>query len=297
MGKASSVDSIYNSHLFGVQGTNTTINNSKTYELRIEQMIMGKLIELCANRFKWVGLPPEIDERFLELTLFYQGLAIWYRSEDYDKHFILRGAGMGVDIYNNPLSFNVVNRGASLIPRIIGKNDCVPIWSNYLRTSEIETVLIYSRRLARLDRTIEINTDNARQPRILAANQNTQLSMENLNRQLDEGVPVLKVRDNMDPTAIAQALDMGVDADLFDKLGIMRNRVWNECMSMLGIKNANQDKKERLVADEVSANDQQVDFMRAVNLNARQAAAESINAMYNLSVSVDYDDDITRNEV
>lgn len=72
----------------------------------------------------------------------------------------------------------------------------------------------------------------------------------------------------------------------------MRNRVWNECMTLLGIENSNQDKKERQLVDEINANDDQVNYMRAVNLNARQAAAEAINKMFNLSVSVDYDRDI-----
>lgn len=292
MSRASSVNSLYASHLYGVEGLNTTRNGSLEYEKRIEIMLTTKLIELCANRFKWVGLPDEIDERFLELTLFHQGLAVFYWSDNYDKFFALRGSGGGLDLYNNPTSFHVVRKNAAQIPPTISAKKAVPIWANYLRTGELETVQIYARRLARLDRTIEINTDNARQPRIVAASQDSQLSVENLNNQLESGVPVIKVRNNVDPAAIFSVLDMGVDHDMFDKLGIMRNRVWNECMTLLGIENSNQDKKERQLVDEINANDDQVNYMRAVNLNARQAAAEAINKMFNLSVSVDYDRDI-----
>src|SRR5699024_8940304 len=75
------------------------------------------------------------------------------------------------------------------------------------------------------------------------------------------------------------ALDLGVEPDSIEKLHILRTRIWNECMGLLGIDNANQDKKERLVADEVDANSDKVALSRAVNLKSRQNAAEQINAM------------------
>jgi hypothetical protein len=59
-------------------------------------------------------------------------------------------------------------------------------------------------------------------------------------------------------------------------------------MGMLGINGANQDKKERLVAAEVGANDEQVQASRNVALNARQFACEQINQLWGLNVSVDF---------
>ena len=57
-------------------------------------------------------------------------------------------------------------------------------------------------------------------------------------------------------------------------------------MNYLGINNANQDKRERLVADEVSANDEQVDVCANVFLKARQECCEKINKRFNLNISV-----------
>jgi hypothetical protein len=85
-----------------------------------------------------------------------------------------------------------------------------------------------------------------------------------------------------------QVFDMGINPDTIEKLDIVRARQWNVCMGLLGIDNANQDKKERLVESEVGANDEQTDSMKFVNLNARRQAAEAINEVFNLDVSVDY---------
>jgi len=84
------------------------------------------------------------------------------------------------------------------------------------------------------------------------------------------------------------ALDLGINEHALEKLHIVRTRLWSECMGLLGINNANQDKKERLVASEVDANDDQVSSMQYVNLNARRQACHMINARYGLDVSVEY---------
>lgn len=290
MGRPSIVNGIYGAHLFGVKGINVTRNPTDEFQTRVEIMLINKLIELCVNRFKWQNLPSTVSPRFLELALFYQGLAVWIKHPSYG-FLALRGTGTRPDFYNDPTRFRVYGNG--YVSGTYSDDECVPIWANYTRTPELETVLLYANRLATMDVTININTKNARQPRVVSSTENSRLSFENFNNQIDAGVPTIKVDTSLDPMASVGVLDMGVDADLFDKLGIARTRVWNECMSLLGIKNSNQDKKERLVADEVDANDEQVGYMRAVNLNARQQAAAKINDMFpNQNISVDYDDDI-----
>jgi hypothetical protein len=67
-------------------------------------------------------------------------------------------------------------------------------------------------------------------------------------------------------------------------------------MGYLGIDNANQDKKERLVADEVDANDSQTSLMRNVNLQARQEACLLINKIYGLDVWVEYNTEVEKRE-
>ena len=64
----------------------------------------------------------------------------------------------------------------------------------------------------------------------------------------------------------------------------------NEFMGFMGINNANQDKRERLVSDEVAANNSQVGIFRADAMNAREYACELINRRYNLNVSVEWNE-------
>lgn len=262
-------------------------NNPATNRLALlERMYMRILTELSVNRFKWVGLPDTVDERFLELTLFRRALAVFYWDEDFDKYMALRATGAGtINMYDNPTTFQV--HGNSTVNKHLPGNKCVPIWSNYLRAPDHDIVHIFSTKLAQIDRTIEINIDGMRYTHLVAVEENQRQTLTNIMRQHREGQPVIFGTQSMQGIMEqVQAFNLGIDKDVVLNLQLSKTRIWNECMTMLGINNSNQDKKERLVADEVAANDDQVTSARGVSLNARKMAAEQINRMYKLSVDV-----------
>jgi hypothetical protein len=271
----------YEPHLNGGQRNNPTNNQ----QWLTERMYMRVLTELCANRFKWVGLPDTVDERFLELTLFYHGLAVFYWDKDIDRYLTLRASGAGrTNMYDNPTSFTVT--GGAMINKTLGPKNCVPIWSNYLRTPDLDIVMLYSKKLADIDRTIEICARNMRQTKVIRTTEDQRQSWVNLVRQMMEGQEVVFGTRQLNMEDI-DVMDLAPHPEMLPNLQIAKVKMWNECMTLLGINNANQEKRERLVADEVSANDQQIAATRAINMNARVQACEQINRMYKrLNVSV-----------
>ncbi len=305
-------DEIYATHLFG--NPNLMSNTPAVREAAIERMYVRVLTELAANRFQWSGLPDSVDPRFLEMTLFYTALCVYYFDEDYDKELAVRGSGVSyVNMLDNPTSFTVIGPGSVIKGsdeqsqfrnKMIGAYDptrhadlddaekrrkAIPIWANYVRFPDLDIVRVYAKRFAEIDRTIEINSKNARRNKVVTVSDNMKLSAVNITRQLDEGVDGLQISGGaLSDLSFIQALDLGIDPKSFSELHLLRTRWWNECMGLLGIDNANQDKKERLVAAEVSANDAQTDSMRYVAINARQQAAEQINAVFGRSITVDY---------
>lgn len=292
-------------------------NPVNTQERAIELMYIRLLTDLCASRFKWTNIPPEIDIRFLELTLFYHALSVFYHDGRYDKYLALRGTHNGwLDYQNNPTGFNVIGNNFPSIPvsavretelpsgkrtsdglPIVAKiGQAVPIWANKQRVPDIDVVLVYAKKLANLDRTVEINSTNARMPKVIATSEAANLTMSNINRQIDEGQNHIKVKGNVDLSEAITAFDLNIDSKDILSLDMVRDRQWNKCMTLLGIESANQDKKERLVSDEVGANDEQTAMMRFVNLNERRVAAEKINKLYKLDIEVDYYTDEEREQ-
>lgn len=268
-----------------------------------ERMYMRVFTELVSNRFEWVGLPDEIDVRFLELNLAQRALTVFYYDDDIDKYVVAQGSGTGHNNYvDNPVSFTVIGPGPGAgLPRTLkalpsrGENlerfepECVPIWTNYLRCPDWDIITLYASKLAKLDRTIEITMDNMRKTKIVAVTEDSRLSASNMLKQLAEGQDAIMGTSALtDLAASVQVLDLGMDPLTLPNLQVAKSKLWNECMGLLGINGANQEKKERLVAAEVGANDEQVQATKNIALNARQFAAKQINDLYGLSVEVDF---------
>jgi hypothetical protein len=318
MGKngLSGLDFYYNSSLFGNGQFSRSPGAQR--ERAIQAMLERNIAELALNRFKYENLPDSVDPRFLEIALLFNGLAVWYWDNDFDKLIAVNGTGTGYMNYlQHPVSYTVIGPGAKILygdnasgsfaPKTLSaylpeahaelddsirRKKAIPMWPNYLRMPDIDIVNIYSSKLATIDRTLEINTKNARRNKVITVNANNQLSIENISRQMDEGVEQISVKGAANPEAVINAIDLGILPDSYEKLSILRTRWWNDCMGLLGIDNANQDKKERLVKAEVGANDAQTDSMRFVALNARKEAIKHINDVFGENISVEFNTEV-----
>lgn len=261
-----------------------------TDEEILYQMYERIIGELAMNRFKWTGFPNTVDTRFIELILHLRGLVVVFKDTKgtlerpaTNAIFALRGTPSGVrNMMDNPTVYTLTGPGTGQKFQGVQlpASACVPIWPNYFRTTDWDIITTYARKLANIDRTIEINVRNARRTKILAYDENTRLSVENINSQIESGAVAVRVTTDIMTGAPITILDLGINPDNIEKLSILRARLWSECMTLLGINNANQDKKERLVSDEVDANDDQVESMRRVNLNARQQAAAQMREKF-----------------
>ena len=288
-------------YLYGAYRGNVPRDRKTLYET----MYMRVLTEYATNRFKWDGLPEEIDRRFLEYELFRHALVVFFHEDEdsnprkdmkhFDRYFALRGSGRGAwNMYDNPTSFTVTgNNMSAYLPRKLDGKHCVPIWANTMRVPDWDLVLLQATKLADIERTIEINLMAMRKPFVFGVNDNTKLSFENMWRKVQEGEPAVFVTEDMNGRVDDQAklFDMRIDKDLVLNLQIAKAKIWNETMTFLGINNSNQDKRERLVADEVAANDQQISAARNSAMGARKYAVEQINRRYNLNVSVEWNED------
>lgn len=265
-------------------------NQAKNRQDIIERMYLRILGELAMNRFEWKGFPSSVDTRWLEMSLYRGALAVVWVDDTNDAMWAMQGVGVGTkNRIDNYTTYRVY--GPSFPGLDLNIRKCEPVWANYLRMPDLDIVRVYAHKLAVIDRTLEINSNNARQTKIITVSENGQLTAKALQTAIDSGQQAVEVSVNVND--IVTALDIGVDGPLMDSLAALRSKFWNECMGLLGINNSNQEKKERLVEKEVGANDDQVNTQRRVNLNARQAAAKAITAKFaahlkGAEVTVDY---------
>lgn len=246
------------------------------------------LTELAISMFEWKNVPDTIDIRFLELTLFAEGHAVFFKDEELG-HLCLRCAiGGGFNVYGIPLERNVVTScGYS---NRLNIDNSVLIYNNYLHTNSMLDVEIYARRLYEVDRSIDVNVRAQKTPVLIACDENERLSMQNLYKEYDGNAPVI-YGDKALKTSELKVLK--TDAPFVaDKLYALRMQLWNEILTKLGINNANVTKKERLITDEIQKNEGGTIASRNSRLKMRKKACEEINKMFGLNMSVDFSEDM-----
>ena len=96
-------------------------------------------------------------------------------------------------------------------------------------------------------------------------------------------------KNDLNPNSI-QALATGAPF-LADKIYMLKQNIWNEILTFLGVPNTQINKKERLITDEVNRGLGGVFASRNSGLNARRQACKQINDMFGLDVWVRYRED------
>ena len=138
-------------------------------------------------------------------------------------------------------------------------------------------------------RTIDLNVEAQKTPILITCPENQKLALENVYKKYKGNRPVIYTDSefNLDGIKVLKT-----DAPFVaDKLTDYKHDLWNEVMTFLGVNNANQDKRERLVADEVGANDEQIEQARYNMLDARKEACRKINDMFGLNIDVKFRND------
>lgn len=253
--------------------------NNKTY---IDYY--NRLMELALNVFEWENLPPSVDERFLELTLYEMGYCLYFNDEIIGNLALTCTIGGQLDVYRIP----VLRRAYAVngYNKMCSTKDSVLIFNNYLHTPTQLTIELFARRLYEIERAIDVNVKAQKTPTLILSSEQQRLTMKNMYMQYDGNEPFIFGDKNMDIEGIKS---LKTDAPFVaDKLEILKHQIWNEALTFCGIENSNQDKKERLVSDEVGSNYGNIEAQRNVMLNARKQAVKKINAMFGTNIDVHF---------
>ena len=248
---------------------------------------LNRLKEYALNMFEWINLPKTVDARFIELVLFEEGKINFFEDKLIGFLALRVNESGKQNVYNEfNKKYIYANNGFS---RVRNLRNSVTIYNNYLRTPTYTTVNLYAIRLARVTRAIDLNIEAQKTPILITCPENQKLSLKNVYEQYKGNAPVIYTDSefNLDSVKVLKT-----DAPIvIDKLTLYKHDIWNEVMTFLGVNNSNQDKKERLVANEVDANDEQIEQARFNMLDARKDACKKINDMFGLNIDVKFRND------
>ena len=243
-----------------------------------------RLSLLARSVFEWKNLPNGMDEKWIERFLFDHGKCVFFRDKMRGFMVAQCTEDGALNNYMEPVSVSPSGIDVDPSPLKVGK-ECVLIRNNDDMIPTSFPVKLFAYRLAELTRTIDINVNAQKTPVLILTSEKQRLTMKNIYTQWNGFEPVIYGDKNLDTDSIRS---LRTDAPIvFPQLQNQKQTLWNECLTFLGINNANTDKRERLITDEVLANNTHIDLSAECLLKARKRAAEQINKIFETEITVE----------
>lgn len=255
---------------------------SKEYATSHYGEIYNRFLNLAINRFTWKNLPEGLSSRQMEKMLIENGMLMFFEDE---LNGMLCLPCMGVktfNIYNEPIWFNVVGNQYN---KTLAYDEGVIIRNNALGTGDVADLSIFAERLNEIEQTMDVNLIQQATPYIFLTDEKERLTIKNIFNQIREKKFAIFGNKNF---GLKQSEVLLTQSPyLLDKLQAHKNSLMNELLTFLGINNNNIEKKERMLVDEVNANN---DFI-LVNIDhmfdERERAVKEINEKFGLNIIVE----------
>ena len=245
-----------------------------------------KLMLVARSLFEWENLPNNMDERWIEKYLFTSGKCIFYK--DPTMGFMVAGLAQqgSINCYGDPTSvWPVAENYTYNGEKLVNGENCYVIRNNDLMLPNFPIIRHYAYKLCNIDRAIDTNVEAVKTPIIVRCSEKQKLSLKNAINQRKDNEPVIWASDLADINEMVDTLTTNAPI-VFPQLQTQKHMILNEVFTDLGINNANMDKRERMVANEVEANNEQVKACEDVMLKARQQACKEINRIFGTNISV-----------
>lgn len=249
----------------------------------IENTLIFRRFSLVAlNNFEWLNLPEEIQPRFIERALFYNGSAVFAKTEKYG-YIVLPACMTGdLNLYYEPQKWNVI--GKSFVEGFTDK-DSVLIRNNMFCTPSYDDVMWYAQKISDIERTIDVNINLHKIPWLFKGNNRNMLSLKNIFKQVEQHEPAIYVDESMDPKAFN--VFQTNQPYIVDKLEDYKKLKTAEFFEMWGYPTTQTEKNERLTMTESEV---KVEFSDSGYVGTmyeyRKEACKAINDMFGLNIDV-----------
>lgn len=248
-----------------------------------------RLKKIATSMFEWVNLPSSMNSRYIEETLYYLGTAALLWDDNYGFINTKCASAGEINIYGLPTKVNCYSYGYQDMRMLYtGLNktkdnkECIMVMNTWDRTPTCSTLELFALRLYEAERTCDVNVKAQKTPVMLVVNDTQRLTMKNLYSQYDGNEPfIFGDKDSLSADTLKA---IKTDAPyIADKLMEYKKEIWNEALTFLGINNLSLEKKERLITDEASSNNEVINMNLQSYLVPRKEACKLFNEKFGLT--------------
>ena len=244
-----------------------------------------RLKAIAVSCFQWKDLPLSVSQRYLEISALRRSFCLFFKDDVLDKFFAMRCI-LEPPFDNYDIPMNRMAYANNRYRNRLNFTNSVIIYDNYLHEPMWPSLCMFAQQLTNIEITKQINLRAQKTPVLILCDEKQRLTMENLYNKIDCGVPVIFGSKNLDIDGIKV---LNTDAPyLIDKLQEDKINVLHEAFSFMGVGSLEIVKRERYITNEIQASNEGNVAQRANRLKARTEAAEHINDMFGLNISVEY---------
>lgn len=252
---------------------------------------IDRLKMLSVSLFTWKGLDDIAGtgaSRFLELSLYEDGKGVFVKDDELGYMALKVSPSDKLNVYMLPVKVMCWSIGYN---KQYAFDDVVYIMNNELEKPTREFMELFAYRLYETERTIDINLQAQKTPILIEGDTKTILTLKNVYMQYSGNTPFIFGNKQFD---ISNKLNvLKTDAPyIIDKLDVHKHQIFNDALTVLGIDNANTDKKERLITNEVESNEELIKYYLNCYYKTRKKACDDINKKFGLNISIELNKDI-----
>ena len=261
---------------------NSQLTNMKTYLMYREEMLT-----LAENVFEFKNLPEFIDVSYLNKTLLRNGSIAFFMDEILGLIALPYDVIGNFDIYGRPLE--IMCRAANgTYYKKLKKDEFVIMYDNNGRYPIFLDICQMAERIALSKRTIDVNIVQQRTPRIWKTSQDKKKTLQDMLANIDgmeENIATYESIDIDDMNVVLAPAPF-----VADKIDLHLDKEWAEFYRLIGVANLVEQKKERMIRDEMSASQGGTIASRFSRFEPRKRAIDEINKKFGTNIEVSYYD-------
>ena len=261
---------------------NSQLTNMKTYLMYREEMLT-----LAENVFEFKNLPEYIDVSYLNKTLLRNGSIAFFIDEVLGLIALPYDVIGNFDIYGRPIT--IMCRAANgTYYKKLNRGEFVIMYDNNGRHPLFLDICQMAERIALSKRTIDVNIVQQRTPRIWKTSQDKKRTLQDMLSNIDgmeENIATYESIDIDDMNVVLAPAPY-----VADKIDMHLDKEWAEFYRLIGVANLIEQKKERMIRDEMSASQGGTIASRFSRFEPRKRAIDEINKKFGTNIEVSFYD-------
>ena len=260
----------------------TQLSNYQTY-----LMYKREMISLAENVFQFKNLPEYIDVSYLNKVLLQNGSIAFFNDEILGLIALPYDIIGQIDIYGRPLDIMARLYNGRYF-RKLHAGEYVIMYDNNSKYPIVSDICQMAERISLCVRTNDINITQQRTPRIWKTTKDKELSLKRMLNEVDAMSETITTYDSIDIDDMNVVLAPA--PYVADKIDEHLTKLWAEFYRLIGIANLTEQKKERLIVDEMRTSQGGTIASRFARFEPRQKAIDLINKKFGTNIEVSYYD-------